>query len=86
MYFRMKIIFSSVLVVMFCLLLCAPAGLQADTHSLNIETGPGDVPKIVFENQTHDFGTVPPGVNRTHSFTFKNTGTADLSIKDVKAG
>ncbi len=86
MYFRIKMSFSSVFVVMFCLLLCAPAWLQADTHSLNIDTGPGDVPKIVFENQTQDFGTVPPGVNRTHSFTFKNTGTAALIIKDVKAG
>lgn len=47
---------------------------------------PAGAPKIVFESQAHDFGTVQPNTPLTHSFVFKNQGTAPLLIEKVKAG
>ena len=43
-------------------------------------------PKIVFESQVHDFGTVKPKTSLTHEFVFKNNGTAELLIEKIKAG
>jgi len=47
---------------------------------------PANTPKIVFENLTHDFGTEQPNKPLSHSFVFKNQGTAELMIEKVKAG
>jgi hypothetical protein len=47
---------------------------------------PANMPKIVFENLAHDFGTVQPNKPLSHSFVFKNMGTTELLIEKVKAG
>ena len=59
-------------------------------HARDVDQSPVDnpagAPKIVFENRTHDFGTVKPNTSLTHSFAFTNQGTAPLLIEKVKAG
>jgi len=45
-----------------------------------------NTPKIVFKSLEHDFGTEQPNKPLSHSFIFKNQGTAALIIEKVKAG
>lgn len=45
----------------------------------------GKMPVIQFEATDHDFGTINEGDKVTHTYKFKNVGTADLVIGDVKA-
>ncbi len=41
-------------------------------------------PKLVFPETQHDFGTVKEGQILEYTFRFKNSGNADLIIKDIK--
>ncbi len=41
------------------------------------------MPKLVFEETTHDFGTIIRGEKLTYKFKFKNVGDADLVISKV---
>jgi hypothetical protein len=43
-------------------------------------------PVASVEIYTYDFGKVLDGTDILHDFTVKNTGDADLEIKDVQAG
>jgi len=43
-------------------------------------------PAIILENSSFDFGDEFEGNEVTHDFVFKNTGTADLEIKNVHSG
>lgn len=45
----------------------------------------GDVPKIKFDEQSHDFGKVQQNTPVKYSFTFKNVGKGKLIIENVKA-
>ena len=45
----------------------------------------GDVPKIKFNEQSHDFGKVQQNTPVKYSFTFKNAGKGKLIIENVKA-
>lgn len=40
-------------------------------------------PVIKFESVYHDFGTIKQGEKVSYTFTFKNTGNANLVIKDA---
>ncbi len=42
-------------------------------------------PRIVFENQTKDFGKVIEGVTLKHIFRFTNQGAATLEIVGVES-
>lgn len=44
----------------------------------------GGAPKIRFDSDTYDFGRIIEGKEIDHRFTFTNTGSAPLVIKDVK--
>lgn len=44
------------------------------------------LPEMTFEEQTHDFGTLPKGGNTTTRFYFKNTGKSPLVIAKCTAG
>jgi len=39
------------------------------------------VPKMEFEQETHDFGTIKQGEKVTYEFQFKNAGDGDLLIR-----
>jgi hypothetical protein len=43
------------------------------------------LPKITFEETTHDFGSVIQGEKVIYSYKFKNTGKSDLLIAKVEA-
>jgi hypothetical protein len=42
-------------------------------------------PILKFKNTEHDFGKIVDGVKVSYTFKFKNTGTADLIIHQVKS-
>ncbi len=46
----------------------------------------GQVPKAVAESDSYDFGMVAEGKTVKADFAIKNTGNADLVIKEVKTG
>ena len=50
------------------------------------QTSTGDQPHLVIDSTSHDVGEVWEGEDIIHSFIVKNTGTAPLAIKKVKAG
>ena len=43
-------------------------------------------PEISFEEETHDFGTIPDDTKVSHRFEFTNTGEEPLVIQEVEAG
>lgn len=43
------------------------------------------VDNLVFDNEVHDFGTVPEGPNADYEFTFKNTGKEPINLQTVNA-
>ncbi len=45
----------------------------------------GKFPKITFEEEQFDFGTIDQGTNVEHVFKFTNTGDAPLMIVDAKS-
>ncbi|MBP1668185.1 MAG: hypothetical protein H6Q21_551 [Bacteroidetes bacterium] len=44
-----------------------------------------DAPKIEFENQVHDFGTILQGGDGKYEFVFTNTGKEPLILNNVKS-
>ena len=44
----------------------------------------GTGPKIVFEDESHNFGAIKEGLIAEYTFTFKNTGDQPLILKDVR--
>ena len=50
------------------------------------QTTTGDQPHLIIDSPKHDVGEVWEGEDIIHSFIIKNTGTAQLDIKNVKAG
>ncbi len=40
-------------------------------------------PKLVIKSTEHNFGELKKDAHATHSFVFKNEGTADLEIRRV---
>ncbi len=57
---------------------------QKSMKSPEKRTGP--LPKIVFKETEHDFGTEISGAELKHTFSFKNEGEGTLFIEKVKAG
>jgi len=51
----------------------------------SINAGQG-TPTIVIENSFFDFGDEFEGIEVSHDFVIKNTGSADLEIKNVHSG
>lgn len=43
------------------------------------------VDNLVFDNEVHDFGTLPEGPNADYEFTFKNTGKEPINLQTVNA-
>ncbi|CAG0968466.1 MAG: DUF1573 domain-containing protein [Bacteroidetes bacterium] len=48
------------------------------------EVDPEHMPVITFDNEVYDFGEIVQGEKVNHSFTFKNTGNADLLISSAQ--
>lgn len=42
------------------------------------------VPKILFPETSYNFGTIPQGSNVSHTFVFRNVGSAPLRIINAK--
>lgn len=45
-----------------------------------------NVPEIVFEKETHDFGVIPQGVPASYTFIVSNKGKTPLIITNAAAG
>jgi len=82
---------KALLPVLFFVALCLavmPADAQQTQQQPEQAKGDqktGDVPKIKFDEQSHDFGKVQQNTPVKHSFTFKNVGKGKLIIENVKA-
>ena len=59
---------------------------QQEPASTPNNTSPEKVPHIAIDATDYDAGEIYEGATIVHAFTVKNTGTAELAIKDVKAG
>ncbi len=60
------------------------AKAQKDTQKE--QTASGSQPHLEILSPAYDAGEVWEGHDIIHSFTIKNTGTAELTIKNVKSG
>lgn len=67
-----------------------PGGLSAEEQDLNKEPNTSvkseGFPKIQFYESAYDFGKSSEDKTLEHIFSFKNTGTGNLQIIQVKAG
>ncbi|MDX2249105.1 MAG: DUF1573 domain-containing protein [Bacteroidia bacterium] len=52
------------------------------TMTLEVE---GSVVSVSFDEKEFDLGKIPQGIPVSHTFTFTNTGNADLRIESVQA-
>ena len=59
---------------------------QQEIESTTGNAAPEKVPHITVDAVTYDAGEIYEGKPITHTFKVKNTGTAKLTIKNVKAG
>jgi len=78
-----------VFILSLCFLIAAlfPSYTGAqEAESTPGDTSPDKVPRLAIDAAKFDAGAVYEGQTVVHAFTVKNTGTAELSIKDVKAG
>lgn len=62
------------------LLLLFVGAMSAKATAQEVQNGP----KIKFEEEVHDYGTINQGANGEYQFTFTNTGNAPLILSDVK--
>lgn len=61
------------------------AGPPAPTATSSVIVPGERVPHITLSELTYDFGDIPPTAPVEHTFTFTNTGTANLVIERVGA-
>ena len=73
---KMKRLFFSVTLLIFCLLLNA----QTDNSLYNQGSSK---PQISFEKTLHNFGSVKKKVEASYEFVFKNTGKGPLIVSNV---
>ena len=59
---------------------------QESVEKQSGQSAAGDQPHIFIDSASHDIGEIWEGEEIIHSFIVKNTGTAQLDIKNVKAG
>ncbi len=59
--------------------------IKGANKELNNKTSKVEGPIIDFEYKLHDYGEVEKGDVISHSFTFKNTGTDTLEIREVRS-
>ena len=64
-------------------------GAETDIVSIPATANTGvdksDLPKMKFDEEVYDFGTITQGEKVTHDFKFKNTGKKDLVISSANA-
>src|ERR1017187_4280288 len=75
----MKSVLFSIALISSCLL-----KLNAQDAATAAPTDP-NAPEIVFEAETHDFGTLKQGADCATEFKFKNTGKQPLLISKAQA-
>ncbi len=64
------------------ILILLGASSQVFSQSQPAKSGGG--PKIVFDDESHNFGTIKEGLVAEYTFKFKNTGDQPLILKDVR--
>lgn len=59
-------------------------GLNAQVNSKKASAANPNAAEISFENDIHDYGTIPYGGNGTYEFKFTNTGKEPLIISNAR--
>lgn len=62
-----------------------PGSIVNNPASADGEAPTGDYPIISFDTTQFDFRSIKEGEVVTHTFNFKNTGTSNLVVTDVRA-
>ena len=62
-----------------------PGSIVNNPASANGDAPKGDYPIITFDTTQFDFKSIKEGEVVIHTFNFKNTGTSNLVITDVRA-
>ncbi len=81
--------------VFFCIVILAFTACKNNNNKLSTDLinnpntasgteNTGDLPKMQFETDLHDFGKAIEGEKLSYSFKFKNVGKSDLVIADAK--
>lgn len=91
-FFTRRIIQTSILFILILSSACSnqpgsdqlPGNIVNNPATMN-EVPEGNYPVISFETLQFNFGKITEGDQVTHVFNFKNTGTANLVITDVRA-
>jgi hypothetical protein len=82
----MKNIFAIALVLFTINMLNAQAPATNNAGEKKTETPANpNAPKIIFGQESFDFGEVPEGPQVTHEFKFNNTGKEPLVLSNVRA-
>jgi hypothetical protein len=68
--------------VIFWVVFLSMAGASASGQGVDADTGP----RVYLPQQQHEFELVVEGVDTVHDFVVQNVGSAELLIKNVKAG
>ena len=80
----MKPISLSIALALALVLAVAALGQTQQVAKLDANAAQKEAaPKLVISQTQHDFGEIKKGTLAEYSFTFKNTGTADLTINNV---
>ena len=59
-------------------------GVSSQVFSQSQQAKSGTGPKIAFDDESHNFGTIKEGLIAEYTFKFKNTGDQPLILKDVR--
>ena len=91
MFTERKCVFIMMLCFLATLLFSPCPGAQelsekTPSNQREPESAEGKQPHVTIDAPTYDAGDIYEGERISHSFTIKNTGTAELVIEDVKAG
>lgn len=84
----MKKLFISAIAAMMLAACTGKSESTAETNTVDAAKGgvlAADAPKVKFEQEIYDFGTIQQGEKVSYSFKFKNEGKTPLVISNVSA-
>lgn len=83
MIHRKQILVSCLFIAAMVALSCSNGDKKSDDSTKLSTTDRNGMPQILFDTTYYDFGTLIQGEKAEYTFTFKNTGNADLIIYDA---
>ena len=89
----MKLSHALIFIILLLCVVVGPTGLIADTSEINpgkshskVDQGEHTAPVAELPSVVFEFAPVIDGTEILHDFTIRNTGNAELRIKQIKTG